>query len=54
MLTMHLSVTESINYAALRTSLRAAACKFARNAGKRFAQVVASDGRIVDVLEIHA
>ena len=52
MLTLNLSATESLNYAMLRTEIRAAAVRHARRANRRFAQIVAADGRIVDVLEV--
>lgn len=52
LLTMHLSATETMNYAALRTALRATAAKMARKRGSRFAQLVGSDGTIKDVLEV--
>ena len=51
-LTLNLSLTESLNYAALRTELRAVATRHARRTNRRFAQIVAADGRIVDVLEV--
>ena len=52
LLTMHLSLTETINYPALRASLRGTARKLASERGRRFAQVVGSDGRILDILEV--
>ena len=52
MLTLNLSATESLNYAVLRTELREAATRHARRTNRRFAQIVAADGRIVDVLEV--
>jgi hypothetical protein len=51
LLTMHLSVTETMNYAALRSALRGTALKLARKNGRRFVQVVGSDGRIRDIIE---
>lgn len=50
--TIHLSATESLNYAALRASLRTAARKLAAARGSRFVQLVLADGRIADILEI--
>lgn len=52
LLTMHLSVTETLNYAALRTELRRTARTLASKRGSRFAQLVAADGRILDILEV--
>jgi hypothetical protein len=52
LLTMHLSVTETINYPALRTSLKETARTLAHKHGRRYAQVVGSDGRILDILEV--
>ncbi len=52
MLTLNLSATESLNYAVLRSELREAATNHARRTNRRFAQIVAADGRIVDVLEV--
>ncbi len=53
MLTMHLSLTETVNYAGhVRAEARRCAANLARRRGARFAQIVASDGRIVDVLEV--
>lgn len=52
MLTMNLSATETLNYAAKRAELRNATRSAARKQSKRFAQIVGSDGRILDVLEV--
>lgn len=56
LLTMHLTVTETAHYAHpdVRAKLRNTARTLAHKSGRRFAQVVGSDGRILDVLEIHA
>lgn len=53
MLTFNLSHTESLNYrGAVRVALKSNAAKRAYVAGKRFAQIVDSSGRIVDVIEV--
>ena len=52
MLTLNLSAIESLNYSMLRSELRAVATHHARRTNRRFAQIVAADGRIVDVLEV--
>jgi hypothetical protein len=50
---MHLSTTESLHYAGrVRADLRWRATELAYAKGKRFAQIVAADGRIVDILEV--
>jgi len=49
---MHLSLTETLNYATVRANIRATAQAFAKQRGRRFAQIVAADGRILDVLEV--
>ncbi len=51
LLTMHLSETETQTYAVKRDSIRADVVRFARKGGQRFAQIVGTDGRILDVLE---
>lgn len=51
LLTMHLSETETQTYATARDSIRADALRFARKQGQRFAQIVGTDGRILDILE---
>ncbi len=51
--TVHLSTTETLNYAAERASLRAFAHQTAWKRGSRFVQIVGSDGRrILDIIEI--
>ena len=52
MLTLHLSLTETLNYTTLRANIRATARAFEKQRGRRFAQIVAADGRIFDVLEV--
>jgi hypothetical protein len=52
MTTIHLSVTQTLNYAVNRAALKDDARGLARKAGRRFAQIVGSDGRILDVLEV--
>lgn len=52
---MHLSVTETINWStspALRSALRGTARTLAYKQGRRFAQLVGSDGRILNILEV--
>jgi hypothetical protein len=51
LLTLNLSETETQTYASKRESIRADALRFARKRGQRFAQIVGTDGRILDVLE---
>jgi hypothetical protein len=51
LLTMHLTDTETLTYATQRTLIRADAIRLARKGGRRFAQIVSVDGRILDVLE---
>ena len=51
--TMHLTETESNEYRGQRrVEVRAAAVAQAERRGSRFVQVVAADGRILDVLEV--
>lgn len=53
MTTMYLSATETLNYrGATRADLRFRTAELAYSHGRRFAQVVGSDGRILDVLEV--
>jgi hypothetical protein len=52
LLTMHLSITETINYSELRGAIKCLASAHARRAGRLYAQVVGCDGRILDVLEV--
>ena len=49
---MHLSTTESLNFAQLAPELKATARALARKANRRFAQLVLSDGRIAAVVEV--
>jgi hypothetical protein len=51
LLTIYLSQTETLAYAAMRGALRAEARCRAVLRGRRFAQIVGSDGRILDVIE---
>lgn len=53
MLTMHLSYTESANYAgAVRSEIKATARRMATLRGKRYFQIVGANGRILDVGEV--
>ena len=53
MLTMHLTETETVGYkGAVRVGAKRLAITTARKMGKRFAQIVGSDGRILDVVEV--
>jgi hypothetical protein len=52
LLTMHLSITETISYRELRGAIKCLASAHARRSGRRYAQVVGCDGRILDVLEV--
>ena len=52
LLTMHLAPSETNNYAARRAAIKADAEFFALREGRRFAQIVGSDGRILDVVEV--
>jgi hypothetical protein len=51
LLTMHLTDTETQAYATQRALIRDAALRTAKKQGRRFAQIVGVDGRILDVLE---
>lgn len=51
LLTMNLSETETQTYASKRDSIRADVLRLATQQGRRFAQIVGTDGRILDVLE---
>ena len=51
LLTMNLNDNETQAYAARRATIRGEALRLARKAGRRFAQIVGTDGRILDVLE---
>lgn len=51
LLTMHLSMTETLNWRTLGGELRATAARMARAKGRRYAQLVGADGRILAVLE---
>ncbi len=50
--TVHLSTTETLNYTTERAALRAFAHQTAWKRGSRFVQLVGSDGRILDIIEI--
>lgn len=53
MLTMYLTESETVGYKGLiRASVKRLARSTARKMGKRFAQIVGSDGRILDVVEV--
>lgn len=51
LLTMNLSENETQAYANKRAVIRGEALLLARKTGRRFAQIVAVDGRILDVVE---
>jgi hypothetical protein len=51
LLTMNLSEIETRAYATQRAMIRGEALRLARKSGRRFAQIVAVDGRILDILE---
>lgn len=51
LLTMNLTETETQAYATRRATIRGEALRLARKTGRRFAQIVGVDGRILDVLE---
>lgn len=51
LLTMNLSESETKAYARIRDAVRTDALKRAYKLGRRFAQIVGVDGRILDVLE---
>lgn len=51
--TMYLSESETRSYrGATRADIRWRAAEFAYSRGSRFAQVVGSNGRILDILEV--
>jgi len=53
MLTLHLTENETVGYrGAVRVGVKRLALTTARKMGKRFAQIVGSDGRILDVVEV--
>jgi hypothetical protein len=51
LLTMNLSESETLAYASKREMIRSDALRTAKKQGRRFAQIVGVDGRILDVLE---
>lgn len=51
MVTVNLSACETQAYATRRAVIRSEALRLARKAGRRFAQIVGTDGRILDILE---
>lgn len=51
LLTMNLTENETQAYATRRAVIRSEAIRLARKAGRRFAQIVGTDGRILDILE---
>lgn len=53
LITMHLSESETAGYRGdVRVGVRRLAHTTARKMGKRFAQIVGADGRILDVIEV--